>query len=408
MRYRFLAAFLSLAAMAAAAQSPSQASAASAPVASGRRAAIVEAALGQRDELVEDILADELSAMLLAKGLGVQGRLELPKGDGKAAPPDEERVSRLLAGLDPRGADVIAAAFYLALDDELTIQFALYDPAVKVVLGGTIARARKGLTSFASAQEAVGAFGPTVERYVQGSYRVDPPSGLVERIVVSGPRDGSRVVIVDRDFGTVSGGRLVVPYTQYPLGTTVPITVSKEGYHTYSRNVTLSETQSEIATPPLRRETRVDAGLRWSVGQAAGIGFGARFHLKPDAVFLGVEAYRYLEPDSLSRRVVRHYDLGASAGSYVLFPYSSPFRVHISVGAGIVVTDVEGIEGKEYVDYYVALGDPTAELRLGPVAIFARPDLHYALGVGYNLLGREWIRTPYGLPPITIGARLSW
>ncbi len=105
---------------------------------------------------------------------------------------------------------------------------------------------------------------------------------------------------------------------------------------------------------------------------------------------------------------MRHYDLGASVGSYVIFPYSSFFRLHLSIGAGFILTDVEGLPGREYVDYYVSLGDPTAELRLGPVSIFARPDLHYSLGAGYNLLGRQWIRTPYGLPPITLGARVSW
>jgi hypothetical protein len=376
--------------------------------AAGRSAAVVEAALGQRDPLLEDILGDELETMLAGKGIRVGGRIELASGAGEAAPPQEERISRILAGLDSKGADVVVAAFYLVEESEITFQFSLYDPAVKVVLGGTLARARRGLASFSSVQDAVGAFEPAIERYVEGSYRVEAPTGLVERVTVTGPRDGSRVVIVDRDFGLVSGGRLVIPYTQYPIGTTVPVVATKEGYHPYSRTFTLDAAQAEIKIPPLFRETRVDAGLRWSLGQAAGMGFGARFHLQPDTSFIGLEAYRYLEPDSLTSRIVRHYDLSASIGRYVLFPYSSFFRLHISLGAGLILTDVEDLPGREYVDYYIALGDPTVELRFGPVSVFARPDLHYSLGAGYNLLGRQWIRTPYGLPPITIGTRLSW
>jgi hypothetical protein len=409
MRIRFFAALVAFAlAAAAAAQEAAPVAAAPAAAAPVRSAAVVEAALGQRDELLEDILGNELEAMLAGKGIKVKRRIGLPAGAEGGKPPEEQRISRLLAGVDSGGADVVVAAFYLAQDDELTFQFALYDPAVKVVLGGTLARARRGLASFSSVLDAVGAFEPAVERYVEGAYRVEAPSGLVERILVSGPQEGSRVVIVDRDFGLVSGGRLVIPYTQYPIGTTVPVSVTKQGYHAYSRNYTLDAAQAKIAAPPLRRETRVDAGLRWSLGQAAGLGFGARFHIQPDTLFLGIEAYRYIEPASLSRRLVRHYDLGASIGRYVIFPYSSFLRIHLSIGAGLVVTDVEGIPGREYVDYYVALGDPTAEIRLGPVSIFARADLHYALGAGYNLLGRQWIRTPYGLPPITLGARLSW
>jgi hypothetical protein len=386
-------------------------SSAAAQAPAARAAALLEAPLrhGAGDALLEDILGSELEAMLVKEGIRVQGkRLALPQGGDQAGLPEEERISHLLAGVDARGADFIVVAFYLAEGEELTIQFALYDPAVKIVLGGTLSRARKGLTTFASVAAAVGAFEPAVKRYVEGGYRTDPPSGLVERVVVTGPQDGSRVVIVDRDFGSVSGGRLVIPYTQYPIGTIVPVSVTKDGYHSYSANLKLADPQSNLELPPLRRETRADLSLRWSYGLATGVGFGARFHLEPDTLFLGVEAYRTFDYASLSTHMVRHYDLGVNVGRYVVFPYSSFFRINVSAGVGMIVSDVEGIAGREYTDYYVSVGDPTAEFRLGRVILFARPDIHFALGVGYNLLGREWIRTPYGLPPMTAGMRLSW
>jgi len=408
-RKAFAAALLvtALAISAGAQAAPGTAGQAAGTAAARRKAQVAVAALGSRDELVESILESELGAMLDREGVEVLGRIEL-RAEGRAPePPSEQRITMLLGGLDAKGADIIVAAFYLSRESELTFQFVLFDPEVDVVVGGTVSRARKGLAAFANIQSSVAELEPSIERYVEGAYRVEARTGFVERIVVEGARDGSRVVILDRDYGTVSGGRLVVPYTQFAIGATVPIAVSKDGYHSRSLSVTLDEQQETVVVPPLRRETRIDLGARWSLGQAAGLGFGSRFHIQPDTLFVGLEAYRYLEADSFDNRIVRHYDIGASVGRYVGFPYSSFFRVHLSVGIGMIVTDVEGIPGREYTDYYLALGDPTAELRFGRLSVFARPDIRYALGLGYNLLGRQWIRTPYGLPPITIGARMS-
>lgn len=377
----------------------------------GRQAALLQAPLrpGTVDALLEDILGTELTAALRDSQITVLPlKLALPRGEDRPSLPEEERISRLLAGVDAPGADVLAAAFYLVEGQELTIQFVLYDPDVKVVLGGVLTRARKGLTVFSSAAEAVADFRPAIERYVAGGYRVEPPSGLVERIVITGPQEGSRIILVDRDAGRISGGRLVVPYSQYQIGDRIPVRTTKDGYHEASGTYELDGAQTELSLPPLYRETRMDASLRWSFGFATGAGMGARFHLVPDTLFLGLEAYRSFQADTLGASTVRHYDFNVHAGRYVVFSYSSAFRVHVSLGLGMIVTDVKGLEGREYSDLYVLMGDPTAELRLGPVTLFARPDLHYALGLGYNLLGRTWIKTPFGLPPVTLGARLAW
>jgi hypothetical protein len=81
----------------------------------------------------------------------------------------------------------------------------------------------------------------------------------------------------------------------------------------------------------------------------------------------------------------------------------------------VIYSDVDELPGREYTDWYILVGNPTAELNLDRVTLFARPELKYALGLGYNTLGRVWIRTSYetesgsfSLIPITIGARVSW
>ena len=377
----------------------------------GRKAALLMAPLstGARDPLVEDILSSELTTVLQNSGLTVAaGRLAVPQGADQPRLPQEQRISYLLRGVDATGNDVIIAAFYLAQGEELIIQFALYDPAVHTMLGGVLTRARKGLTLFASVTAAVADFGPAIKRYVEGGYRVEPPSGIVERIAVSGPPEGSRVTFVDREVGTISGGDLVVPYTQFEIGTTIPVKVQKEGYHSFEGAYPLMSPQVDLRLPGLYRETRFDAQVVWSFGLASGFGFGGRVHLVPDSLFVGFEHYRTIHPGTFWGTTVRHYDTNIQIGEYVIFPYTSIIRVHLAVGAGLIVTDVAGLQGRDYTDFYILAGDPTAELALGPVKILLRPDLHYALGMGYNLLGRAWIRTPYGLPPLTLGVRYSW
>jgi hypothetical protein len=377
----------------------------------GRTAALFIAPLAANtaDPLVESILASGLTVRLQNAGITVApGRLALAAGPDQPKIPDEERISYLLRGVNAAGASVVVAAFYLVQGDTLVIQFSLYDPNVHTMLGGVLTRARKGLTLFDSVSAAEEEFTPAIQRYVQGGYEAKPPSGIVERIEVSGPPEGASVVLLDRETGTIEGGSLIVPYTQFEIGTTIPVRVHKDGYHSYEGAYKLDSPRVSLRLPALRRETRFDVNLNWTFGEAMGLGIGGRIHIVPDSLFLGVEAYRSLDVNSLSTTLVRHYDTNVQLGQYVIFPYTSPFRLSIAIGAGVIVTNVAGLGGRDYVDWYILAGDPTAELTLGPVKIFFRPELHYALGLDYNLLGREWIRTPYGIPPLTLGVRTSW
>jgi hypothetical protein len=376
-----------------------------------RTAALFVASLdpAAAEPLVEDILASGLTTRLQASGIAVApGRLALPAGQEAPRLPDEQRISYLLRGVDAGGASVVVAAFYLTQGDTLVIQFALYDPVVRTVLGGVLTRARKGLTLFASVSAAEEEFAPAIQRYVAGGYQTEPPTGIVQRIVVTGPQEGAGVVIMSREEGRIEGGSLVIPYTQFAIGSSVPLRVYKDGYHAYEAVCKLDATEVTLRVPPLRRETRFDAGLDWSFGESVGVGAGGRIHLVADSLFLGIEGYRSLDYDSLSAGLVRHYDVNVQLGQYLIFPNTSPLRISLALGFGAIATDVAGLDGRDYLDWYVVAGDPTAELRLGPLCLFVRPELHYALGFDYNLLGRAWIRTPYGIPPLSVGVRTSW
>lgn len=374
-----------------------------------RVAAIYLDALGSRDELIEEIVVTTLGAQLEDSGLQIYPQTllaEAASGDAADAPA-EARIEELLASVDPVGVDVIAAVFYLIDGEQLILQYTLYDPAVDTVLGGVLTRARTGATIFTGVEDAALEFEPAIARYVAGRYQVETPPGIVERIIVRGPQEGSTVYIISALAGTISGGRLLVPYTQYEQGDTVPVSVQKSGYHAVSKEVLLTQSEMEIDLPPLVPQTRFDAGLRWSFGMASGIGFDARIHLQPDVSVVGIEQYRLVQRSESAE--VRHYDVLAKWSRYLFSPPGSLLGFSVGAGLGVIVSDVDGVPGREYLDLYLVIGDPTVELRLGKFALFGRVDFfRYALGVGYNLLGRTWLRTPYGIPPITGGVRVSW
>lgn len=359
------------------------------------------------DEVIEDILGAELAAAL--EDFQIEGAIlaAAAPADPLTSPPNERRVTRLLSGLESE-ADVIAAAFYLLEESQLFVQFSLYDPASDVVLGGVLTRSRRGLTLFTSVDEAVDAFIPVVERYVEGDYLFEPPPGLVERVTIFGPQERSRVRLIDQQVGSVLGGQLLVPYTQFEVGTVAPVLVEKAGYHSFEDTVELTETRVELELPRLVPETRFDAYVYASYGFLPGFGLGGRMHITPDTFFVGLGHYRAFEPVADGQPAVRNFDTNIFAGRYILFPPGSLIRLSLSAGLGLIVTDVAGLNERDYTDFYLLLGDPSLEIHLGRLSFFLQPEVHYALGIAYNLLGRIWIRGPANIPPISLGARYSW
>ncbi|TVR31946.1 MAG: hypothetical protein EA404_08765 [Spirochaetaceae bacterium] len=323
--------------------------------------------------------------------------------------PLERRMSRVLGALDSTDAGVVVAAFYLSTDAQLFVQFVLYDPLADAVLGGVLTRSRQGLTVFDGVQAALEGLEPIVERYIAGGYYADQPEGLVENIRVRGGAEAASVLFLDRLVGRISSGELLVPFVQYEIGTDLHVVAEKPGYHRIEQTVALANRNVVLDLPEMIRQTRFDVGLRWTLGYGRGVGIATRFHIVPDTLFVSLEHYRLIEPaPSGDARDVVFYDYNIGIGRYVLFDYRSIVRLHLGVGFGVVVSDVVGLDGRDYTDWYALLGDPTVELNLNRVSLFARPDLRYALGVGYNTLGRVWIRTPHGLMPISVGARVSW
>jgi hypothetical protein len=142
---------------------------------------------------------------------------------------------------------------------------------------------------------------------------------------------------------------------------------------------------------------------------AAGFGITARIYTAPDSSFVAIDHYRLLAPEGSESSAVRTYDIALRFARYFIFDYESRFRMNLSVGAGLIGSDIADRLDPLFYDLYVALGDPHVELRLGGWKLMVRADLHFAVGAGNNLLGRRWILSPVvGLPPVSVGIGRSW
>jgi hypothetical protein len=334
----------------------------------------------------------------------------------------EPRVSRAI-GVDASGdAELVVAAFYRIEDDSIVIQFALLDPLVDVVLGGVLTRVRTGLTISTSIDEAIDELEPALDRYEDDSYRQDPPAGKVERVVVSGPQEGVSVQFANIEVGSVRSGQLIVPYSPFPVGTSVPVTLSKPGYHDIEFEVLLDSVRNTTQLPELHPASRFGFGLEYTLGYGLGFGAAIRTYIVADQTFVGLDHYQSIEEPSLpGSRTTRHFDFALNLGQYLVFPYRSAVRFGVAGGVGLVVTDLDSAaetapesylsDDALYTDFYVA-GEPFVELNLGAFKVNVRMKLHYALGIGNNLLGARWIALPsvagIPIPAISLGVLRTW
>jgi len=355
-----------------------------------------------RDILVTRI-ADKFEAFNL-RAIGDPILVDTPEAESA-----DFRVQPLLAQKVPAATDLVVAAIFRIQSSAVDIQFILVDPKQKNVLGGVLSRARTGLTVFTSVDAAVNDLDPVLTQYVTNRYQYQPPQGVVETITLEGGREGEEVFFAGRDVGKVSGGVLKVPYTPFPVGSKVRVEIRKPGYHPEETVVELPSTQVKAPIPALQRANRFTAGVDWTFGQALGFGVVGRFYGVPDWTYLELAAYRDLVPQThVGFHDLRHYDFGVTAGQYLFLSYSSLVRVTVSLGAGVIYTSLEGTTTPDFVDLYLNLLSPTVELRFAGWQLFVQPQMKFALGVGDNLLGRTWVTTSLGIPPVTIGVLRSW
>jgi hypothetical protein len=289
---------------------------------------------------------------------------------------------------------------------------------VDIVVGGVLSRQRAGLTISTSVDEAIGDLRPALDRWESDRdvLRRGPPPDKVERIFVTGPQEDVRVRFAELEIGEVRGGRIFVPYSPFPVGTTVPMILSKTGYHTRVQQVVLDEPEVETRLPSLYPASRLGLMALWTTSYVRGAGVGIRLYAEPDVFYVLAEHYRFMNP-SAGGRATWVTDNRLGLGLYV-GPPAALVRGFAELGGGVILTDLEPratglVDDELYRDVFagVSVG---AELNLGRWKPFIRADVDYALGFTQNnLLGNRWLSPPVTslpvpVPMISLGVQHTW
>ncbi|MGI9256784.1 MAG: hypothetical protein ACR2PY_07615 [Salinispira sp.] len=363
------------------------------------------------NRVVEEVTI--LGLPLVSDPLITYQRNTVDSGEGNAI-----RLNDFFTEIDAEGAGFIIAIFYSVDGSNIFIQYNLYDALTDTGIRGAFTRARTGATFFTTINDAVLVLGESVREYLSNRYEYSPFLSRVNEISITGEQEGVQVFFAGQDVGTISEGDILVPYTPFRVNDTVVMELRKEGYHSRSFDVIMDEKNVHIDLEKLWSQKRFALQSYWTLGLAQGIGFGLKMYLVPDETFayLGMHlhdaayssAYKPSGSGYTSSNV--NTDFSFYIGQYVFFPPESLLRLSIGVGLGVVKTSLsENLSSiKDFNDVYVSLGNPTLELNLDLFQIFARGELKYALGIGNQLLGRNWIFTPIGIPPISFGVQVQW
>ena len=337
----------------------------------------------------------------------------------------DPRVTLLDFGDLSADTDLVVIAFYRVEGDAIVIQFVLVDPVVDIVVGGILTRQRTGINISTSVVGAIEDLRPSLVRWEsdRSLLRTGPPPDTVERLVVFGPQEDVRVRFAELEIGQIRGGQIVVPYSPFPVGSVVPMTLSRPGYHEREVSVELNEPFVQTDIPPLFPASRVGLSVLWTSSYVAGAGLGLRFYPTPDVVYVSGEFYHFLNPGpeigpATVGRDVRVTDARVSGGLYFFAP-EAPFRPFVELGGGMIITDVDAGAGGRladdpvYRDVFVGLG-AGLEANLGRWKPFGRADFDYALGLSTNnLLSRRWVAPPVTerlipIPMVTVGVQHTW
>jgi hypothetical protein len=187
-------------------------------------------------------------------------------------------------------------------------------------------------------------------------------------------------------------------------GTRVTVEKRKAGFHTDYQDVTLV-TGTPIPLSPLAPAHTTRVEWNETIGQLLGAGATLRSYLIPDWLYVYDGAYAWLQPPAnLALRFAFHGDILAGIGGYLFFPPTSWFRMGISSGAGLIVTFISTPGFPDYTDIYVDFVSVLLEATFAQTTFFLRTDVKYALGIGQNLLGANWLMD--NGPSVTLGVLL--
>jgi hypothetical protein len=307
------------------------------------------------------------------------------------------------------GADMAVSGSYVVKDQEVFISLQCWDVKAGRLAAGIQEKARFNLAFYSYLHDRVARM---LQRVVlstpaEAAATAGAAPGIqLPQVTFLSPDEGMEVILSgDRSIGTVSGGKLVWIPGAISQGQAILVEKRKAGYHTAWQNVRVGE---EVKLSGLARENRNGQEVDWTWGQLAGLGTTYRYYLAPDELFLAAGTYLFVQPPLTSAGTpIYHVDVNIGVGGYLFLPPDFPVRLGISSGAGVVTTFPGNPVLPPGADFYLTVINWWLETRiLGPV-VFLRQEWKFALGLGTNYLGTQWIM-PASFPPLTLGVMFQW
>jgi hypothetical protein len=305
-------------------------------------------------------------------------------------------------------ADLAVSGYYAVQGDQIFISLQCWDVAAGRLLTGLQEKARFNLAFYSYLHDHVAAM---LQRVVPGQEPgASPPAsaegGTLNEISFLSPDEGMEIRIAgDLSIGTITDGKLLWKPDGVSQRTSFLVEKRKQGFHTSWQTVNAVE---EIGLTKLEKEYQYGREVDWTWGQLAGLGTTYRSYLAPDELFVFAGTYLFVQPPlTAAGSAIFHADLNLGLGGYLFFPPGFPVRLGISGGLGMVTTISAGGVLPPAADLYLDVINVWLETDiLGPV-IFLRQEMKYALGLGRNYLGTQWMMAA-NFPPVTLGVMFRW
>lgn len=357
-------------------------------------------------------LSSAISAELSATGFRLVPETQWRAGDGsKLSGHDFLDPSQTSAVAGTAGAGLAVSGFYSVQNDKILISVSCYETRTGSLIAGFMKTWRYNLGIYSVLHDEMKDLLSRLSLPVAGdTQKAVAAMPLLSSMTFVSPQEGMEVLLAgERSAGKITGGRLIFEAPGTKPGEILLVEKRLAGYHSAWESVRCAPV---VPLSSLSRVTRMAIEAQWTFGQLIGVGAAFRYYPVPDSIFLSFSLYPYGQvPASQWGNWLFHADSELSAGSYLVFPPDSPFRLAASAGLGVILSKASG-SGWDlplYVDSYLTIIGLSAELSLPGMTLFLRPELKVALGItSPNLLGTNIVLAGGVFPPVTLGAAFKW
>jgi hypothetical protein len=299
----------------------------------------------------------------------------------------------------------VVTGFHKIEGNRITVEIKLYGVESARLISGTMLEVRPDLSLYNDIDVAVREALSEAERAL-GARPAREQGVASPRLVLLSDQDGVEVSAAGNTLGTISDGRLEL---ESLTDLEMEVVLSADGYHTATQRVSVSPEGDPVRLRDLVRQRRWGSEIVITTGQIMGLGYGLRYYLRPDELFVAGDDYLFVQDSLLpGSQPVVHNDFRIRVGRYVLLGPYSPFRFGVSTGLGGVLTWYTAPGLSPAFDLYLSVADLWIEWNRERWSFFYRIEGKYALGLDSGILGRRWFQSEAAGPPSTIGVMRKW